>query len=233
MAVMAGMTQINVEEAGAMRHIKSNKGFTLTELIVVVVVFGMIQAAAFSFFMVSLNVTNFVNSTTEAQSEMRSMLSTIQKQARLAERAMITTDIPDNSTVSGWEEGTLVFYLKDSTLVVRELQGGSLGKPEIGMQTNFKNIENLDIEFYKSTEEYGTDPDGKLNENYAVSVRISVSGARNIKATTFADSFYIGNLERNISEAEPDGKKIETLGDGPYVGLVIKPCAKLEMPPDD
>jgi len=210
-----------------MKHIGSKKGFTLTELIVVVVVFGLIQAAAFSFFMVSINVTSFVNKTTETQAEMRAMLSTIQKQARVAERAMIMDKIPTISDLGGWEDGTLVFYLKKSgtqaTLVVRELREGALrDDPKISTKYEFPNIENFNVEFSGSLIPDAADAENS-HEKHAVTVELSVAASKNIKPTKLTDSFYLGNLATYTDDDEPDGRELMPIGDPPYFTLVITP----------
>jgi prepilin-type N-terminal cleavage/methylation domain-containing protein len=224
-----------------MKRLNAKKGFTLAELVVVMVVFGIIQAAAFTFFMTSLRATAYIHNTTAAQSEMRAMLTVIQRQVRVATKAEIKylSAPPGPGDVSGWSDGTLVFYAGVDTgaaqksLVVREVRAGALnplsnaGPNAVAWQYRFNGIEGLEINFEPSDV---INADGDANAGYAVKVDISVTGNRTVKNTKFTDSFALVNLKQHDPPEELVASAVPT-PPADYPVLIITPAKSLTMSP--
>ncbi|MDR1687712.1 MAG: type II secretion system GspH family protein [Clostridiales bacterium] len=214
---------------------KSKKGFTLVEMIVVLVVFGMILAGAFTFFSYVIRSTRIISESSATQSELRNMLLMIKNEASIAEKALITDsdnalDILDILTngANPWATGTLVFYKKTNgsrkTLSINEFNGTDISKTIY----EFSFVDGFDMSF----SEGDIDPVLTEEKNYLIKVLLTVTGNNDVSEIKYEDAVFLDNIRKKDSNdiGYPGSFTLEVDdldSDGETASLILAPPKNL------
>ncbi|MDR1689702.1 MAG: type II secretion system GspH family protein [Clostridiales bacterium] len=229
----------------------AKKGFTLVEMVIVLVVFGMLIAGAFSFFLFAIKSTQDISETSHAQSELRNMLLYIQSEARTAKKVMITDGLPSlQKFEDNWELGTLIFYERNTggkkTLSVLKYDTPSGGSPTLKLTAvkEFDYIDNFEVLFTTSalanTEDLDTDSDSdsdsdtdtdsdadkEMQGDYVMTVILNVESNGHIMDTVLRDSFYLSNLKANSEKLKCEDIYGNEIEEGKF--LILTPAVIFE-----
>jgi prepilin-type N-terminal cleavage/methylation domain-containing protein len=201
--------------------LKSKKGFTLVEMVTVIVIFGMILAGAFAYFSFALRSTIVVTETSQMQMELRNMLIYFKNNASVAERALITNTEPDAATLAAtpnpWKAGTLIFCKEGSggrgTLVIKKFNGTDTIEKEKIRAPLFNDVDGFELEF-KKNEVDTAKPD---IEKYSVSITLRAKGNDLVKTEFIESVFFANKIELEI---DPVGST------DPMEYFVVQPAEK-------
>jgi len=187
-----------------MEMIKSKKGFSLVEMIIVMVTFAVILAAAGSFFYFVVHSTIRINDNTDMQNDARAMFANIKAEASVARTAYIGGDaltVPTGFIVAGETMRFRAGVDKGRNGLIMEIANDNGGTtwtrvPFIG------NVQAADVSIFFDISELndGTlDPLVPTDVPKVISVEI-IHVLDGVVQKPFIDEIYM----ENIGTADPD-----------------------------